>query len=139
MIYRITTGTLSTDEGEVILEHCYSGGDHGIRPEAVNNPVFCEVHSVGPLPLGKYALGVLHLQPTLGPAMALMMADGNSFGRGGFFMHYNNPHRDAAVAPYPKPAGRNSSDGCICVTVPGYLDKVEALRATGDNKLTITA
>ena len=173
MIYKITTGTLTTEAGEPILSGMYAGGDHGTCPEAVNNPAYCAVHMTGPLPIGFYDIGEFqpHCAAVSSPAFALTpmvqavnpltllpvglplgkcftpIWDGqyknafihNTFGRGGFFMHYNNPHRDAAMAPYPPPAGRNSSDGCPVATHPGDLDIVNRHWLAGDKRLQVIA
>ena len=141
MIYSITAGVLSTDDGEVILEKCYSGGDAGLRPEAVNNPAYCHVRpNVGPLPPAHYTIGPLANHVYLGPAMALTPDPGSQmFGGSDFYIHYCNPKRDAGLAPYPPVAGRNSSDGCIVLTVPGSIQDIEARRAAGDNRLEVRA
>jgi hypothetical protein len=138
MIYTITTGVLTTDDGEVILEDCYAGGFAGQVPGAVNNPAACFTAMTGPLPPGSYDIGPLLHHPELGPAMKLTPSPKNKMmGRGGFYIHSNNRARDAGLPPYPNTPGKNSSDGCIVVTVPGGLDAVEARRASGDNQLEV--
>lgn len=140
MIYNITKGILSTDDGEIVLEHCYAGGDAGLRPDAANNPAFMNRQNIGPLPVGTYFINPLATHIHLGPSMALNPDPANQmFGRGGFFIHYSNPARDKGLAPYPPTPGRNSSDGCIVSIVPGSLNAVEKLRAAGDSILTVTA
>lgn len=140
MIYTISTGILLTDDGEVILDNCYAGGDAGRHPEAVNNPSYCDQVNIGPLPPGDYGILPLTNHFQLGPSLGLVPKPGNRmFGRGGFFVHYNNSARDKGLTPYPAPAGRNSSDGCIVSPVPGSLNAVEARRASGDDTLTVMA
>ena len=141
MIYSITSGKLSKNDGEVILTGCYSGGDAGQRPDAVNNPAMCNVRpNVGPIPIGKYTVGPLLNHPHLGPAMALTPNPANvMFGGSGFYIHYSNPTRDAGLPPYPPPAGRNSSDGCIVCITPGALPGVATIVQFGERDLTVTA
>lgn len=141
MIYTITTGVLTADDGSSLLEHCYAGGDHGLSPEAVNNPAMCHVRpDVGPLPPGKYTIGPYqpHCPAVNSPAFQLIPYPTNQmFGGSGFYIHYNNPHRDAGLAPYPPTPGRNSSDGCICCISPGGLNAIETRRAAGESNLTV--
>lgn len=138
MNYSISQGILSND-GVALLSRCYSGGDCGLRPEAVNNPDMCSVRpNVGPIPPGKYTIGPLEAHPVLGPAMALTPDPANQmFGGSGFYIHYSNARRDAGEAPYRSVPGRNSSDGCIVCTEPSGLQKVETLRAAGNNRLDV--
>ena len=141
MIYSISKGVLSKDTGEVILEHCYAGGDHGKRPDAVNNPTMCSVRpDVGPLPMGKYTVGPYqpHCAAVSSPAFELIPDPKNSmFGGSGFYIHYANPTRDAGRPPYPPTPGRNSSDGCIVSVTPGSLLSVGVVRAAGESNLTV--
>lgn len=140
MRYSISQGILTTDDGEVLLTGLYSGGDHGLRPDAVNNPALYKARpNVGPIPPATYTLGPL-MHSQLGPAMSLTPLPGsNVFGASGLFAHYNNAKRDAGEAPYPPKPGRNSSDGCIVCVTPGGLAVVEAQRVAGDSEITVVA
>lgn len=70
-----------------------------------NNPSMQGVHSVGPLPRGRYTIGKPTTHPTVGPfAMRLTPIEGTDMlGRDGFLIH--GPAKD------PKDRG-NESHGC---------------------------
>ena len=104
--YEIETGRLFRPDG-TLAGTGYAGGECGLHPEAVNNPAFCNQHSIGPLPPGEYTIARAITHPRLGPiAMALNPNPKNTmFGRSGFYLHADLV--EAATKP------RAASDGCI--------------------------
>jgi hypothetical protein len=139
--FKITAGVLSSQDAAMQIAGCYSGGDHGLRPEAVNNPAMCNVRpNVGPLPIGQYTIEPLAFQQAVHSMGFFLRPDpaNEMFGGSDFYIHWNNPHRDAGQAPYAPIIGRNSSDGCVCILVVNYsaMIEIERRRAAGDNQLT---
>lgn len=133
----ISNGTLSDEDGDVILSRVYAGGDHGSRPDGVNNSALCHTQDVGPIPPGMYTIGPfqVHCAEVSSPAFELIPDPENEmYGRSGFYFHDNNPRRDAGEPPYPPTPGRNSSDGCP-VTIDS--DGLSKIHATGDTQLTV--
>jgi hypothetical protein len=114
---------------DTLLTGCYSGGDGGRVPSAVNDPATQQQIMVGPLPQGVYTISPAHTIPHLGPCvMALTPAPTNQmFGRSGFFIHGDN-----------EAMNRSGSDGCI-VAPPAVRLKLSNLVATGENQLIVTA
>jgi hypothetical protein len=103
----ISTGQLSHDGMPVAA--CYSG-----RGTGKDKPAFCNapmgslgLDNFGPLPTGKYTIGVAEDDPRLGPiAMRLTPDPANQmFGRAGFFIH-----ADSVAHP------GEASEGCIVPT-----------------------
>lgn len=101
--YSQSTGKLTNPLGAVVAV-CYSGGNCGKVPQAVNNPSMQGIKSVGPLPRGVYTLGTPVEDSHLGPlAIPLLPDPGNQmFGRGGFYMHGDTPEMN-----------HSASEGCI--------------------------
>jgi hypothetical protein len=123
LFYSQSKGEWTNDQGEVIVSGCYAG-----RGIFKNDPASQGIEDGGPLPQGQYTISPLHTIPHLGPAMALTPAPANTmFGRGGFFNHLENPAHPG-----------ESSDGCI--VFPNYeaLDKIETLRAAGQDQVMVT-
>ena len=81
----------------------YAGGDKGARPDGVNNPALESVHNVGPIPRGMYAIGDFIDHPTVGKFAAPLTPspENEMFGRGGFYLHGDNPEMN-----------QSASDGC---------------------------
>jgi hypothetical protein len=125
--YSQSRAQFTLPDGE-ILNGCYSGGDAGTAPYAVDNPDYQMVPMVGPLPQGVYTISPAHTIPHLGPcAMALTPDPSNQmYGRSGFFIHGDNAE-----------ANHSGSDGCI-VAGPAVRTKVSELVAAGENRLTVT-
>ena len=72
-----------------------------------NNPKAQAIHDVGPIPLGRYRIGMVYSHPALGPlTMNLTPCGGQDmFDRDAFRMHGNNAKNDA-------------SHGCIILDRP---------------------
>ena len=118
LTFKITTGTITTDEGEVITDQAFAGNDSrpGVNPDHLqgrNNPEMCSVHKIGPLPCAAtpdaepcvYVFGAWGTVPGLGQNVScLTQISGETYGRDGFFMH-----GESAEDPM------NSSEGCVCV------------------------
>jgi len=130
IFYSQSAGEFRNVDSSVLESGCYAG-----RDDYKNNPFDQAVHDLGPLPQGQYTMGPLHVIPHLGPAMPLTPAPGNAmFGRYGFFIHLDNPAHPG-----------ESSDGCIVCAddpaTPGMkkLQRIESLRSSGEDQLTVTA
>jgi len=130
--FSITGGTITQDDGTVITSNAFAGNDSrpGVNPDHIpgrNNPTYCMLHNIGPLPPGVYEFGEWHTHPHLGPhcaALIMINGTGDSYGRDGFFMHGLSSHDPL-----------NSSEGCVCVDHnPRVL--IESLRPL---TLTVTA
>jgi hypothetical protein len=128
----IPTGEMLNPEG-VLVGTGYAGGECGAHPEAVNNPDFCYVKDVGPLPPGKYRMVGLLAESRLGPNAIQLepVPDENGSiawmrGRGDFYIHPDL--WNAAQKP------RSASDGCICgLSAPVRL----AMWASPDHDLNV--
>jgi hypothetical protein len=120
MTYSQSTGQLCDAEGNLLVTG-YSG--HGV---GVNNPATQNVHDVGPIPQGVYAIGE-PLEPPdhLGPlAMPLTPDPANEmFGRSEFFIHGDNMEMN-----------HSASDGCIILDHAARA----AIAAGSDRRLTVT-
>ena len=136
LFYSQAKGVWTDSDGAVIVDGCYAGIGAG-----KNNPAMQNVHNVGPLPQGIYTMGPLMIHPPgdslrhLGPCMVLAPSSANTmFGRGGFFIHLDNPTHPGL-----------SSNGCIVcssdknATGAGKIQSIDALRAKGENLVTVTA
>ncbi len=113
---------------------CYAG--HGV---GVNNPDMQKVHSIGPLPVGKYFIGAPQDGGHLGPChMALEPhMDNVMFDRSDFFIHADK--MDAFTNP------RQASEGCIVPmftqtrTARAVREYIAEMVHAGDNVLTVVA
>src|SRR5690242_17454097 len=115
--YSQSTGLLSHDSGYSAT--CYSGHGTGL-----NNPAMDAVHSVGPIPRGRWRFGIFFDHPHLGPMVSALTPVGHdAHGRTEFFMHgaHTNDHHD-------------SSDGCI-IAGPDVRTRV---KKSYDTDLTVT-
>lgn len=95
--YEQVTGRL-LHEGDLVATG-YSGAGVG-----KNNPAMQDVHNVGPIPVGNYAIKAPVDTVTHGPYVLALepAADNEMFGRSGFLMH-----GDSVVHP------GTASEGCI--------------------------
>jgi hypothetical protein len=121
--FNISEGTLSgPDETWTGI---FSG--HGV---GYNNPADVAQKGVGPLPPGLYRCGFLEAShPVLGPSvMALTQIQGESFGRGSFYVH-------GASAVHPE----LSSDGCIIVPRAQRIAMDAAMTVAKDRNLLVIA
>ncbi len=120
--YSQRTGIIRHDDE--IVTCGYAGNDSG--GQCKNNPDAQNVKDHGPLPRGRYTMGVPVWQhPDVGHyAIPLIPhADNEMWGRGGFFWHGDNPNHMG-----------QSSDGCIIST----LDSRMRGWSSGDHELTVT-
>jgi len=107
--YKISTGELSLNG--VFRGTGYSGKDDGDNVpepgEGKNDPTKVTERGIGPLPPGKYKIGLPHHHPTAGPVtMRLHPQPGTeTFGRSGFLIH-----PDSINAP------GTASHGCIVLS-----------------------
>lgn len=99
----------------------YSG--HG---EGLNNPAYCNVRDVGPLPIGNYQIGPAEDNPDVGLYAMFLAPDRSNemFGRSGFFIHGDNPQLN-----------HTASDGCIVLPNPVRRD----INESSDRELVVTA
>lgn len=115
--YRQKTGALAHD-GRAIGTG-YSGHGAGL-----DKPAMEDVHSVGPLPRGRWRIGPWHDHPRLGPCVAALTPVGHdAHGRSAFFIHGDN-----------RAANHTASDGCI-VLAPAIR---RAMAASADTVLEVT-
>jgi hypothetical protein len=115
--YSQSTGQFSRNG---VVATGYSGA-----PTARNNPDMQGVHNVGPIPQGRYTIGVPHNTATHGPhVMSLTPNAGtNTFGRAGFLIH-----GDSVRAP------GTASQGCIIMDAATR----QKISASGDVDLIVT-
>lgn len=91
-VYVQRTGELWKD-GTKLVAHGYAGHDDGdglVEPgEGFNDPSQQHTRNVGPLPVGRYAIGPPHHHPTAGPYTLRLDPDprNNMGGRAGFLIH----------------------------------------------------
>lgn len=130
LFYSQSKGVWTDDNGEVISEGWYAGGDEGMSPRAVNNPMYQQYKDMGPLPQNVYTMSPLHRIVRLGPSMALTPEDPSKmFGRAGFLLHLGNPEKPP----------QSSSEGCPVAPTIEALELLEQLRASGQDQVTVTA
>ena len=93
----------------------YSG--HG---EGLNNHAMEAVHGVGPIPVGRYAIGPWEAQHgRLGRIVAALTPVGHdAHGRSGFFWHGDNAEMN-----------NTASDGCI---VSPYATRMKGIQSADD-------
>lgn len=110
----VTAGQMFRPDGS-LLGPCYSGGDLGTRPDAINNPADEGLKNVGPLPAGTYTFGCLVHNSHLGPVAIRLdpVPDENGslawmMKRGGFYVHMGL--RSDVVGDIRREA---ASEGCI--------------------------
>lgn len=129
-----TTGKQIDPDG-VLVGIGYAGGNCGLRPDGVNNPVLESVVDVGPLPSGVYTRGdVILRHPRLGNYVIPLTPDGATrakiiaYGRDpdSFFEHGDS----IALAGL-----KSASDGCIIQA----LDVRQAFGASLDRGLQVVA
>jgi len=102
-LYEQATGKLFDKSGELVGEG-YSGGNCGKNPEGKNNPGAQNLHDIGPLPQGFYAIGPPVNTVTHGPYVLPLdpVPSNEMFGRSEFKIH-----GDCIVDP------GKASEGCI--------------------------
>lgn len=113
LIYHQGSGVIEAPDG-VRLAFAWAGKGTG-----KNNPKAQDQKCIGPLPQGLYVVGTWEDHPRLGKMVcALTQIDGETFGRGSFFIHgaSNNPLRYG-----------QESMGCIVVPYTSRLLVKEAL------------
>ncbi|HZL00464.1 MAG TPA: hypothetical protein VFC47_11255 [Caulobacteraceae bacterium] len=114
--YRDSTGEITSPTGAVIGTG-YSGNGEGL-----NNPALAAVEGVGPIPPGRYTIGLAlfpvdHLGPCALP-LTVVAFDDPSIERSAFFIHGDNLDDD-----------HSASHGCIVaarpirIAVAGSLDR----------------
>jgi len=119
--YNSSNGVLSRNGEQIGVG--YAGHGAGL-----NNPAMESVHSVGPLPRGRYTIGEFVDRPHVGKFAAPLTPDPANvmYGRDGFFMHGMN-EQDAMTGSH------TSSDGCPIFIIP--IRKQVA--ASGDTDLLV--
>lgn len=118
-VYKQSTGEWRYDDG-ALLATGYSG--HG---EGVNNPALEAVPDVGPIPRGKYIIGIPYRHPKLGKiCMNLTPVEGNkAHGRTLFRIHGDNTTPDPTDGSHgciilpPVPRQKIADSGDILLTV----------------------
>jgi hypothetical protein len=100
-----------------------AAGYSGFGP-GKNNPAMQSIPNVGPIPVGKYTIGLAFESEKDGPVvMHLMPAEETeTFGRGGFLIHGDNAAHMGS-----------SSHGCIILSRPVRL----AIAASEDRELEV--
>lgn len=103
---------------------CVLGTGYAGHGSGLDNPAMEAVHSVGPLPRGRWRIGPWHDHPHLGPCVAALTPLGHdAHGRSAFFIHGDN-----------RAANHTASDGCI-VLAPTIR---RAMAASTDTVLEVT-
>jgi hypothetical protein len=123
--YSQASGTIFDDAGKA-AGYGYAGGNCGKTPQGKNNPLMQAVHSVGPIPQGRYKIvGPAFTHASAGPfCLRLEPCTGtDTFGRAGFMLHGDT-----------NPPG-NASEGCIVQARPVR----ERVAASGDDDLLVVA
>ena len=138
---KVSTGTITDDDGNVITTQAFSGNDsrqpenphryHGYNNSGTVRLVTGEtvpaqsLHKIGPLPNDVYKVGEFGHHSELGEVVAPLTATGigKSYGRDDFYIH--GPGADY----------KNSSEGCVVVPHDARL-KIASMKPT---TLTVTA
>lgn len=96
-------------QGTFYLEDQYLSTAYSGHGPGLNNPNFEEDHDVGPIPAGKWLVGVFFDHPHLGPFVAHLspFAATKTYGRVGFLIHGDNTEMN-----------HSASDGCIILERP---------------------
>lgn len=108
-LYQITTGELRHADTKCLLGVGYAGEGPGL-----NNPAFCDVRDVGPLPCGFYSIGEPEEKPnTVGHFALPLTPDPTNlmFRRGGFYVHGDNEKEN-----------HTASKGCIVIDLPARME-----------------
>ena len=122
MTYHQSTGELFSDDGMLL------GTGHAGNGTGLNNPAMQFVHNVGPLPCGRYTIGVWGTHSQLGPISAPLIplpssnpnAPGFNWlkGRGGFYIHGPEFSEGCIVMPEPVRAALAAGTDINLVVVP---------------------
>lgn len=120
--YRQSTGHLTRrflEGNEELIAIGYSGHDQGL-----NNPMLQALHSIGPIPAGRYTIGPAYESQLLGDVVLPLnpTTETHTFGRGYFRIHGDNLHGD-----------KTASRGCIVLARSAR----EAIRDSSDNELEV--
>lgn len=97
--------TFEIGSGQLLADGVFIGIGYAGNGSGLNNPLACDEHSVGPLPVGMYTIAAPQDKPlsTGMFSLPLLPAPTNvMYGRSGFFCHGDN----AAM-------NHTASDGCI--------------------------
>jgi hypothetical protein len=109
---------------QTLIETGYTGGNCGLNPEGINNPVYQYTPKIGPLPVGWYTFGDPVEGTHLGPFAIPLTPDptNDMRGRGGFYCHADTIGRP-----------RCASEGCIIMSKATRHLIVQS----GDNRLQV--
>ena len=115
--------TYRQSDGELMHDTSFAGTGYSGTGEGRNNPAAQAEVGIGPIPQGRYKIGVAYNHPHLGPCvMNLDPEPGtNTFDRSLFRIHGDNARDDA-------------SHGCIIL---GPTIR-RAIAMSGDTELTVT-
>ncbi len=116
--YFQTTGFLFHNE-ELVSNECFAG-----QPPFLNNPDGWREPCKGPLPRGKYTIGVAYTHPILGPLTMNLEPDPENDMAGRFAFRIHGWSADAKDF---------SSQGCICAP----RDARELVAASEDRELQV--
>jgi hypothetical protein len=128
-VYEQSTGRWEHD-GQLVAV-CYSGTDDGdgVREpgEGLNDPAAQELRGIGPIPVGRYLIGLPFTHPTAGPLVMRLtpFAGTNTFGRDGFLIHGDS-----------KSAPGTASHGCVVMPHDPRAHVAELVEH-GDRLLTV--
>jgi hypothetical protein len=123
--YVIRTGEFYGDDGNLLFNGAYAGGNKGRVQAAINNPAYCDQPMIGPLPPGLYTIGEPHEDSVTGTHTMPLTPDAENemFGRSEFKIHGDNPGLN-----------RSASEGCI-VKSPANVRCLAY--GHGENRLTV--
>jgi hypothetical protein len=112
--------------GELIRDGKVVGVGYAGHGDGLDNPIDENVRNEGPLPVGRYSIGVAFDHPRMGPVVMRLYpyADNVMFGRSGFLIHGDN----AAM-------NHSASDGCIIMPHPVRV----MIANSTDRALTVVA
>lgn len=113
----------SQHDGELTHDGAFEGTGYSGTGAGRNNGAMQNVANVGPIPVGRYAIGPHYDDPTLGPCVMHLDPElgTNTFGRSLFRIHGDNARHDAShgcliLGPLLRAAIANSGDTELVVT-----------------------
>lgn len=107
--------TFEITTGQLRLNNCLLGTGYAGNGQCINDPSKTDIPNHGPLPVGRYTIGMPVDRPTTGRfSLPLTPARSNEmFGRSDFYIH-GGLDGQPDTSPDAGPDGpRTASDGCI--------------------------
>lgn len=117
------TWRYATASGELSRDGVPMGAGYSGHGDGLNNPAEEKDKGIGPIPAGNWQIGTAFHHPHLGPCVMHLSAEGDVFGRTGFFIHGDN-----------REANHTASHGCI-ILGPHLRHLISE---SGDRMLSVT-